>query len=435
MRRDGRRGLWPAITEGRFRAPWLALALGIIWARPALSEESPPTLTLEQAVETAFRLNPRLRGQRARISEARGRLVDAETYPFNPELEVQAAGRIGQEDTSGDYEIGLAQEFELAGQRDKRATTARAEIQVAQSERQRALRLLAAEVHLAFVDALEAREILAVARAEAELAHQLFDFARRSLDAGSGTQLDVNIASADVGRAEQAVGVSIGEYAAARAALAEALGLSEAALPVPEGSLTPSEAALPTLAALVSAAETNRADLRALRDVEQAANARIELARAEALPNLRVGVFAGREAGVDTMVGVGIAMPLPVFARNRGAIAEAESAAIRAAADRDSGRLSVVREVVTAYERHRAGIASAASLRERVVGTTEANLELLGKAFEAGKIGWTDVLVMRRTLFDAQRAVVETNARIRRARVRIDIATGKMPLPAGAETE
>jgi cobalt-zinc-cadmium efflux system outer membrane protein len=193
--------------------------------------------------------------------------------------------------------------------------------------------------------------------------------------------------------------------------------------------------ALPPLAELLAAAEANRADLRALQDIVLAAQARVAQARADAWPNLRIGVFAGREAGMDTLVGAGVSIPLPFIQRNQGAIAEAQATALRVAAERDGARASVVRQVVTAYERHRAGLTSLTSLRERVIGTTEESLELLRQAFEAGKTGWTDVLVMRRALFDAQRALVETSAQVRRARVRIDIAAGRTPLPARAAAE
>ena len=90
--------------------------------------------------------------------------------------------------------------------------------------------------------------------------------------------------------------------------------------------------------------------------------------------------------------------------------------------------------MVAAYERYRAGAASLKTLREQVLGRAEESLELLRKAFEAGKTGWSEVLVMRRALFDARRALVQTQARVRRARVRIDIAAGRMPLPTQAET-
>lgn len=417
------------------------VALGLALAALPLvgtahAEEPPPTeLTLEAAVETAFRNSPRLRVQRAQISEAEARVTTADTYPFNPELEVQGAARIGPDEVSGDVEVGVWQELELGGQQDKRVVVARAEVQAARSERSRFERLLAAEIHLVFLDALEARELRDLSRAEAELAEQLLGLAKRRLEAGAGTQLEVNVASVELGQAEQAIGASTGDYAAARAVLAEVLGLPAVSLPEPIGSLEPGADTLPPLADLIAEAETNRADLHALRDIEQAAHARIELARAEAWPSMRIGVFAGMEANTEALVGAGISIPLPFFQTNEGPIAEAEAAVVRIGAERDVARISVAREVVTAYERHRAGMESLRALSEGVIGTTEETLELLRKAFEAGKTGWTDVLVMRRALFDARRAHIETSAKVRRARVRIDIASERLPLPTGAGAE
>lgn len=429
-----RHSIAPTSANSNILASVLAVALMVASAGTARAQDT-PGITLDEAVEIAFQNAPRLRVLQARVAEAAGHLLGEETYPYNPELDLTGAARIGADDTTADFELGVAQEIELAGQTRKRAETARAELQAARSDRVRALRLLAGEVHLGFIAALEAREMLEVATAEAELAAQLLDLADRRLQAGAGTQLDLNVAAAELGRAEHALGAATGELAAARAALAETLGLSPAALPMPVGDLDVDAQALPPLSDLVAAAEANRADLQALRDIERAARARIELARAEAWPNLSVRVFAGREDGTDTMLGAGIAIPLPFVQRNQGAIAEARAAADRVAAERDEARLSVIREVVTAYERHQAGLMSLAGLRKRVLGTTEENLELLRKAFEAGKAGWMDVLVMRRALFDAQRALVLTSAQVRRDRVRIDLAAGRTPLPAGVDTE
>lgn len=430
----------PASTtrHSRARAPGPRLAtlaaaalVGSLWGGHARAEDAAPLeLTLDEAVATAFRNNPRLRVQAERVSEAQARRLGAGIYPFNPELDLQAAGRRSGGSTAADFEVGLSQEFELAGQGEKRRSVADSELEAARLEQQSTERLLAAEVHLAFIDALEIAEKIAVAQAEAELSAQLLDLAQRRLDAGAGTQLDVNVASAELGRSEQAVGALAGDYAAARAALAESLALPAASLPIPQGELAPSDEELPPLNDLVAAAEVNRADLQALHELERAARSRTALARAEGRPNLRLGLFAGREGGTETIVGAGLAIPLPFFQRNQGAVAEAEAAAARASAEHVAARLSVVREVVTAYELYKAGSASLKTLRGRVLGTTEDNLELLRKAFEAGKTGWTDVLVMRRSLFDARRALVETSARTRRARVRIDIAAGRIPLPS-----
>lgn len=401
---------------------------------PAAEEQAPidvaapAGVTLEEAVEVAFRNSASLRVEAARIEEAKARVQSAETLPFNPEFEFLGGARFGADETTPDLEGALSQELELGGQRGHRVEAARAELQAAEASALSARRLLAADVHLAFADALEARELLAITRAQAELARQLADIAVRRLDAGAGTQLELNIASADAGRAEHALGVAEGMYAAARAALAASMGSTEPVLPVPEGDIVPEISDLPPLADLLAAAEANRADLQALLKLEEAARARIDLARAEAWPNLTVSLFGGREEA-NTIVGGGFAIPLPFFQRNQGAIAEARATATRTGAEREVARRSVVYELIAAYEQYRAGARALRTLRERVVGTTEESLDLLRRAFESGKATSTDVLVMRRTLFEVLQAVAEASVHVRRARIRIDVAAGLLPLP------
>jgi len=395
-----------------------------------------PTLTLEEAVTTALRDHPTVTVARARIGEASGRLVGAETYPYNPELELEGGARVGSGQASGDFEVGLAQEIELGGQQGRREAVGEADLRAARADARGEMRRLVAAVHLAFADALEARAQLEVAQDEAALAGELLELARRRLQAGAGTQLDVNVASAELGRAELMVGAAIGALAEARAALAERLALPPGELPMPAGELAPEDGPIAPVAELIAAAQDNREDLRALAALEAAARARGELARAGAWPNLRVGVYAGREGGAETLIGARLSIPLPVVSRNQGGVAEADAALTRTRAERRAARLRVTREVVSAAERYRAELAALKALKERVVGTTAENLALLKKAFEAGKSDWTDVLVMQRALFDARRALVATSAQARRDRLRLDVAAGTLAVPTadGEET-
>jgi len=426
----------PAPTSTTPDSRTLVALLSLVLVGVPDAASAAPTLTLEEAVTTALRDHPTVTVARARIGEASGRLVGAETYPYNPELELEGGARVGSGQASGDFEVGLAQEIELGGQQGRREAVGEADLRAARADARGEMRRLVAAVHLAFADALEARAQLEVAQDEAALAGELLELARRRLQAGAGTQLDVNVASAELGRAELMVGAAIGALAEARAALAERLALPPGELPMPAGELAPEDGPIAPVAELIAAAQDNREDLRALAALEAAARARGELARAGAWPNLRVGVYAGREGGAETLIGARLSIPLPVVSRNQGGVAEADAALTRTRAERRAARLRVTREVVSAAERYRAELAALKALKERVVGTTAENLALLKKAFEAGKSDWTDVLVMQRALFDARRALVATSAQARRDRLRLDVAAGTLAVPTadGEET-
>ncbi|MCB9529651.1 MAG: TolC family protein [Myxococcales bacterium] len=407
----------------------MALALMcLLLATGARAEEA---VTLDRAVAVALAQGPRVAALRAALGEAEARVVAAGVYRYNPEIEVSGAARLGGGEAAADFEVALGQTFELGGQRGQRVAAARAERAAARAEAARAAQLVAADVQLAFVEALAARERLAVAEAEQALATTLAELAQKRLDAGAGTQLEVNVAVADRGRVELRAADAAGDYAAARVALAQAMGLAAPAMPAPAGELVEPGEAAPALETLLAEAEGRRVDLAAFAAQAGAAEARLAAARAAVWPSIGVRVFGGREEGSDTLVGGGITLPLPVFDRQQGEIGEAIAAARRVEAEAAAARLDALHGVVAAHGRYAAASAVARRLRESVLGTLRESLTLIEKSFAAGQATWIEVLVTRTALFDAQRALIDAAASARRARVLLDVAAGRVALPDG----
>lgn len=410
----------------------VVLLLPSSWAA-AQQPGSLPELTLEDALRQALKGSPQLQVWNAELQEAEARLAGARTLPYNPVVDVEAGKRTSSEGAGADFSVGVTQELEIAGQWGKRIQAATAELSAAQATFTHSRRALAAEVYLAFFEALRSREILEISRQDVELARTLQDAARRRAEAGSSTQLDLNLATAELGRAEERMFLAQGAYLEACSLLAEVIGLDPGAPPEPKGDLmTETSPTLPPLPDLLKSAEENRPDLEVLRLTEQAVQARLKLARSEAYPNVSVGGFYGREGTGDTVVGGGVSVAIPLFNRNQGAIAEARATGQRASAERTVLQLQVRREVAAAYARYQAANASVNRLRETVLGTLEENLQLLRKAFEAGKTSSTEVVVIRRTFIEAQRELVEAAVMARRDRVTLDLAAGRLTLP---ETE
>ncbi len=416
------------MTRSRWKtlSPCLTLALLGHLVFPGLAAAESPSLDLEEALATAARLSPELRARRAEVDEARGRLVSARTHPFNPRLEVEAGRRRGPDATATDRGLSLSQRVELAGQRGRRRAVAEARLAGAEARLVRHGRVLAARVELAFAKAVRARELHRVAELDAGLARDYLELVDRRLAAGAATQLDVNLARTTRGRAERRLAVT-------RAAAA--VGLGPASLPEPAGELPPPAAELPPLAELIALAADHRADLAAFRHQRQAAEARVGLARAERVPDLAFGLSFEREEGTDEILGGGLGISLPLFDRNRGAIAEAEAARERSVHELAARELDVASEVVAAYATLQAA-GEAAGLLRQVLGSAEESFELLRRAFEAGKIGNTELLLFRRELVESRREYVDTLAEAWLARVALDLATGRLtPLDPGPATE
>jgi hypothetical protein len=123
------------------------------------------SLTLEQAWAIAERTNPALRAAQARLDAAVGERTDSQSLLFNnPALSTEAGRRrIRDGSDSGDasdWAVGIAQTFELFGQRDARREAAQRAAAAVQTDIEEAHRALRAEVERRFVAVLALQEAI-----------------------------------------------------------------------------------------------------------------------------------------------------------------------------------------------------------------------------------------------------------------------------------
>lgn len=394
-----------------------------------------PGWTLTEALETAIENSPVLRGRQAERQEVASRLIGAQTYPYNPEVSLELADRSSPGGSTTDRVLSVSQELELAGQRSKRMAVADQELAAAEAVLERQGRLLVFQVESAFAEAIRARELLAVAETDAALAREVLAFSRRRLERGAATQIEVNLAQASAGRAERALRRARADYASARSHLAEIAGARPQAPPEPIGDLLVPDAEPLPLEDLLALAFERRGDLLAAGQREEAAEATIRLAKAEGKPNLVVGSFFQREEATDDIFGATIALSVPLFNRNQGRIAESRATRERLRHERAALRLAIEQEVVAAFNGLQAARAAAEHLRDQVLGTLDENVELLQRSFEAGRIGATEVVTLRREFVAGRREYIEALGDAWLARIKLDLAIGRLSLPQPQTTK
>jgi cobalt-zinc-cadmium efflux system outer membrane protein len=391
------------------------------------NEPAPEPVTLEQALELAFARSPELAAFQAQVEEAEGGLMQAGVYLHNPELSLGAGNRSSTiEPSETDSSIELTQEIEVGGQRKRRKVAARSALEETRDRFVRARRILVTRVRIAFVEALRARELLEIENTNLELSRSLLDFTEKRLEAGKGTQIEVNLARVDFGQARRQAALAGAGYQATRSLLAQTIGIDPTRPPEPRGELLIPAALPSSLAELLVGARHRRADLLAARQSIETARARVDLAKREVRPNLTFGAFYEKEEGTDTIIGGSLSLRLPVFNRNQGIIRREQASLSRASQEALGTELLIDREVTATFARLEAARDAAEALDELVFGTLQDNLQLLQTAFEAGKIGWTEVLVFRRTFIEGQRDFVETTAEAWEARITLDLATGEV---------
>lgn len=392
-------------------------------------------LTLAEAVEQAFRASPVLVAREAELRQVEARLLAARTYPLNPQLGMSVGDRQSQIESSTDLNIEVSQELQIGGQRGKRVAVVTAELEAAWAGFRREQRVLAATVHFAFARSLRARELIGVASADHELTKELVDFATRRLAAGAGTQIELNLARSTAGQTERSLRLAEAEYEVSVNLLSAVIAHTTGERLEPAGDLPIPEGDLPPLQTLVDSALEHRADLAALRKGIESAEQSVRFEKSLVIPNLSLGAFYTEEEATDQIKGLTLTLPIPLFNRNRGEVAEARAEVDRVSAEELVAKLEVRREVADAVATYQAAHRAADSLQDLVVATLEENLALLQRALEAGKIGASNVLILRREFVEGQRQLIEVLSEAWVARIGLDLATGRTSIPMLTEQE
>lgn len=409
------------------------LALGILGALAGAGAHSAP-LTLDETLALAEQANPALRAAQAQLDAARGRLQDARAWLWNnPQLNAERVRRdvpppAEFAELRREWSAGLAQTFEVAGQRGYRRDAAEAALAATTADVEETRRQVRAEVGQQFyrVLALQQRVLL-----ESE-AQALFERAAGIVEkrraAGEDSRLDANVAAVEAERARNQLAQAREQLTDARADLAarlqlpldrevEVAGVLEAA-PLPY-----------SLDALLKAAEA-RPRLRSLEARERSAESRLSLERASVYPDVTAGVNVGREGPLEAREKVtmfSISLPLPLFRRNAGGIGQASTELSQARIERQAAGRDLRAQINASWQKLQSLVARVERLRGSVLPALEDNLRLSARAHQAGEIGLLQLLVVNRQALDARRDALDALTELQLTRLALELAAAWSP--------
>lgn len=383
----------------------VALA-GLLRAAPALAQEPLPQPTgdvsLRDALALTLERSPELQTFAWEIRARDARAVQAGLMP-NPELrtDVENVGGSGNRESfeSTETTVRLAQLVELGGKRSKRRRLAELESELATWDYQTKRLLVLQETSKAFVKALAAQERMRLATDQERLAERAIAAVGASVDAGATSPVESTRAQVSLGRVQLARRRAEQELVVARATLAASWGdgtptfdalvgdLARVTPPPPADVLTARLAAAPDLARWT----TELAQRRASLDVEEA----------QRVPNVTIGA-GGRHFSDngDNAVVLEFSVPLPIFNRNQGGIAEAEHRLAKARAEQAAAQVSAEAALATAAARLSAAYAEATRLRTTVLPQAASAHAGALDAYRQGLFRLVEVLDAQRTLFE-----------------------------------
>jgi len=392
----------------------------------------PPAWDLTSLTLAAFYFQPRLAVARAQWTAAQAAGRTAGERP-NPSLAV-APGYDTTTRVPSPWTplVGLDIPIETAGKRGHRLAQAAhlsEAARLALASEAWAVRSDVRSGLIAVQSAAEAESLLADQQALHEDYVRLLDLQRQA-GAISGFELTRARVAADASRL--ALRDAERRRAEARVSLAESVGLPREALDAVELSFDGLDDPLPedALRGARTQALVSRTDILASLSRYEASQAALQLEIARQYPDIHLGPAYQYDQGDDKWT-LGIGLSLPIFSRNRGPIAEAESRRSEAAAAFDALQARVLAEVDRALAAYQAALlqrTDAESLLARL-----RHQEATARAvFGLGEISRSDLLRLQLELGTSALARLDAVSGARQARGDLEDALER-PLPASID--
>lgn len=379
-------------------------------------------VSLRLALQLAVAKNPQVQAARAQIAAAQGRLQQSRYRP-NPELSTEIED-FGRKNESGPAQttIGVEQPFELFGKRGARRGVAEAELSAEQYAAQLSLLDLYHEVASAFATALAAEDNVTLAKQRLELLRKIEEAVRVKVADGAVPKAELLRAQSATKLAEIDLAASEATAIQARLALAALWGSGDASFGV-DGSLD--EWLANTLAGAKAPSIDGNPTLAALEALTRAREADIALSKASGKPDLNLGAGYRRlhDDGSNSFL-VWASVPLPLFNRNKGGVAEATARLTQSEAELAATRQRLegeLRQLLVGLQTQRELIAM---LRDQVIPPAQQAMEEIDLAYRLGSQPYINVLDAQRTLAELQGQLIDALVAGASAAIGIEQLTG-----------
>lgn len=391
----------------------------------------PLHVSLEQAVKLALERNLEFQAKREELGIAEGRSIHANLFlQRNPELDGDVSNRRLKKTENGSDKnlpqggVALMQEFEIAGQPGYRRQAARENLERVKFEIGDFERTLRFRVTDVFLKLLNSESKIKQAERIVELRSRLYDASKKRLSLGDIPEAQVILAEFELNRARSDLISLQREREELLSRLKTELSLEDDTRIEIQGELSRPSPSF-SLQELIKTAIERRPDLAASERERRVAEAEERLARAERIPNIRVGPFYERD-DKDNIVGGKISIPLPFFDRNQGEIREALARKSIANLNYLSRRRALEREIRAAYNKFKLAEREISLYPEDSLKRFDESLDLNQRAYQEGQIDLSDAILFQNQVIEARQKFID-------ALTNYNLALGELKFQAGIE--
>ena len=402
------------------------------------------SLTLDDAIAVALDRNPNLVALRASEPVARSVYRVAETYPWNPYVQLEvlpyARGADGDKGAVTNYVL-LMQTLELAHQKSYREAGAAAALTQVRWNVVQAELASAAQAERLFFTALYQRDLRDLQRETAALNDQLQGIVERQFEAALATGPEVAMAQSVARRSRKQAELADTAYHVALQALRRQVNLVGQQqieltgsleqfdwIPVSAtggGDLGKFATCEPTTSTAAALARV-RPDVLAAAAGVSAARAGANLARANRIPNLQAGPFYERDDAGTVFAGFRTQTDLPIWNTGKPLVAQRDAELRQQMTTCDQLRLRAIVEAETAIERYESALAMVAAAATNTPDTQD-ELQRVVDQYQAGQGTILNVLATQTSLLQERRAQLDMLNEIAQAAADVTMFAGVPP--------
>ncbi len=396
--------------------------------------------TVDDLVRSGIANNKDIAAVRERIAEAEGLVRQAGVRPA-PTLGLNGAtgkplGTIGEEQYGGEY----SQPVETFRKREKRIRVAEYSVALAKAELQSRTIELAYEIRAAYAQVLAERRKVKLLNDQMEFNQDTLKLTEARVKEGDVAPLEAELLKVEVNQAEVSRMSAQSRLTSAELDLRRLAVLSSTA---PIGDSDFSSPKSIQLQELQQKALATRADLKTARLEEEQKDASVELAKADAKPDVVLsagysrqysqfdGLFGVTSSGISTpirdrvdLLTFGVSIPLRTSRSGAGNVQAETARASGARLQKEYLQRTIPLEVASAYQRWRAASDSLVLLKNGVIDPSSANLSVIRQAYKLGQLRLLDVLNEQRRLIDMQLAYIDAQADAARSWADVERAVG-----------
>jgi cobalt-zinc-cadmium efflux system outer membrane protein len=380
------------------------LSLCILGAAGVHAVRGQAPLTRAQALETALARGARVAVARADTAVARAGLLAARAFP-NPSLSASYSKSFPNYHIVADIPIDLPMFRQL------RVRAAQLGLEAADLRYALARALIALDADTTYTQAVAARERLALSRRNALDADSLLHMVERRRDAGDASDMDVELARVNAGQQANVAAADSLTLVSALLDLQAVLGVASDTLEIAavDSLAMPAAVVLPASgpASAVSDGQRTLSEAAASLSLKSATlSARLQHRSIWSTPSISLGFEQGDpdQHGVLPTFGLGIGVPL--FDRNRGAVAQAEAERMRAQAELTLAQVEARNQVAHAT-RLRANALARVERDRALVASADRVAAMSLTAYREGASALANVLEAQRSTRDVRAQYID----------------------------